>query len=87
MDTQLFKSYLQIERKQITFDLRENLQGTFLRITESGHHHYNTIIIPTSGLEQFRDALNEVIKFNNAPVGRRNGPPIFEVSSASTPDT
>ena len=69
METQLFQAHLRVERKQITFDLKENPQGTFLRITEEVSRGRNSIVIPTSGLEQFRDALNEVIKFNQAPVG------------------
>jgi hypothetical protein len=80
MDTQLYKADLRVERKQFTFDLKENPQGTFLRITESGRDHYNAIIIPVTGLEQFRDALNEVVQFNQTsgggrpivPLGRRN---------------
>jgi hypothetical protein len=69
MDAQLFKAHLQVERKQITFDLRENPRGTFLRITEEVSGRRNSIIIPTTGLEQFRDSLNEMIKFTQAPVG------------------
>jgi DNA-binding PadR family transcriptional regulator len=71
MDTQLYKTLLRIERKQFIFDLKENPRGTFLRITESGHDHYNAIVIPVTGLEQFRDSLNEVILFNQTPVGSR----------------
>ena len=70
MDTQLYESHLQVERKQITFDLKENLQGTFLRITEEVSGRRNTIIIPATGLELFRDTLNEVINFDQTPVGR-----------------
>lgn len=76
METQLYESHLQVERKQITFALKENPQGTFLRITEEVSGRRNAIIIPASGLEQFRDALNETIKFNQTPpvlpLGRRN---------------
>jgi hypothetical protein len=81
METQLRTSHLQIERKQFTFDLKENPQGTFLRITEvvrNGRH--NSIIIPIAGLEEFRDALNTVVPFSQTlvgskpvlPLGRRN---------------
>ena len=80
MDTHLRTDHLQVERKQITFDLKENLQGAFLRITEEVSGHRNSIIIPATGLELFRDSLNEVIKFSKTPVqsgtvlplGRRN---------------
>jgi hypothetical protein len=83
MDAQLRKIHLRIERKEFTFDLKENPQGAFLRITEevsSGRR--NSIIIPTTGLELFRDSLNEVIEFNKAPVESRAilslGQPIIE---------
>ena len=69
MDTQLHKTHIRVERKYFTFDLKENLQGTFLRITEevnSGRR--NSIVIPVTGLELFRDSLNEVIKFDKTPV-------------------
>ena len=70
MDTQLRTAHLRVERKQFTFDLTENLRGTFLRITEEvGCGRRNSIIIPMTGLELFRDSLNEVIKFNHIPVG------------------
>ena len=85
MDTQLHAAHLQIERKQFTFELKENSQGTFLRITEevrSGRR--NSIIIPTTGLEQFCDALNEVIKFNQTPVGSRTILPLGR-QNAETP--
>lgn len=69
MDTQLRTARLRVERKQFTFDLKENLQGTFLRITEEVSGRRNSIVIPASGLELLRDSLNEVINFNQTPVG------------------
>jgi hypothetical protein len=69
MDTQLRNAHIRIERKRFTFDLKENLQGAFLRITEevnSGRR--NAIVIPLSGLELFRDSLNEVLQFHTSPV-------------------
>jgi hypothetical protein len=72
MDAQLRKIHIRVERKQFTFDLKENLQGTFLRITEEvGTGRRNSIIIPMTGLELFRDTLNEVIEFNKTPVESR----------------
>lgn len=83
MDTQLRTAHLQIERKQFTFDLKENLQGTFLRITEeAGSGRRNAIIIPMTGLELFRDALNEVIKFNKTPVESRTILPLGQRNAA-----
>ena len=72
MDTQLRKIHIRVERKQFTFDLKENLQGTFLRITEEVNNgRRNSIVIPATGLELFRDALDEVIKFDKTPAGSR----------------
>ena len=72
MDRQLRNAHIRIERKEFTFDLKENLQGTFLRITEEvGTGRRNSIIIPMTGLELFRDTLNEVIEFNKTPVESR----------------
>jgi len=70
MDTHLHSAQIRVERKYLTFDLKENPSGTFLRITEEGHSgHRNSIVIPATGLELFRDALNDVIKFSKTPVG------------------
>jgi predicted ATP-grasp superfamily ATP-dependent carboligase len=66
VDTQLQNHSLRVERKHFTFDLRENPRGKFLRIVEEVNGRYDAIIIPLTGLEQFRDALNEVIKFSKS---------------------
>ena len=56
------RSTLQVERKRFTFDLCENQRGQFLRIVEEVGGRQDAIVVPVSGLEQFRDALDEVIK-------------------------
>jgi hypothetical protein len=88
VDTHLHSTQIRIERKQFAFDLKENPQGTFLRITEtvqSGHR--DSIVIPASGLELFRDALNEVIKFNKTPVESRTILPLGQRNAETpTPD-
>jgi hypothetical protein len=66
MDTQLLGEKIQIERKQFFFDLKENPRGRFLRITEDVGGRRDTIIIPSTGLEAFRDMLDEVIRANEA---------------------
>jgi len=53
---------LRVERKQFTFELKENPRGQFLRITEEVGGRRDAIIIPLSGVEQFRDTLDEVIR-------------------------
>jgi PurA-like ssDNA and RNA-binding protein len=87
METQFRAAHLRIERKQFIFDLRENLQGTFLRITEvvgSGRH--NSIIILTAGLELFRNSFNEVIKFSNTPIESPTILPLGRQNAETTPD-
>lgn len=52
---------LTIERKHFTIEFRENERGRFLRITEEAHGRRNTVIIPSTGLEAFEDALDDVL--------------------------
>ena len=66
METQLLSEKIQIERKQFFFDLKENPRGRFLRITEDVGGRRDTIIIPSTGLEAFRDMLDEVIRANES---------------------
>jgi len=59
---QLLSERIQIERKQFFFDLKENPQGRFLKITEDVGGRRNTIIVPSTGLTDFRDMVESVIK-------------------------
>jgi hypothetical protein len=63
-ESQLHTHSLRVERKHFTFDLSENPRGRFLRIIEEVGGCHDIIIIPLTGLEDFRDQLNEVIKFS-----------------------
>lgn len=62
MQEQLLSERIQIERKQFFFDLKENPQGRFLKITEDVGGRRNTIIVPSTGLELFRETLDHVIE-------------------------
>ena len=62
MQEQLLSERIQIERKQFFFDLKENPQGRFLKITEDVGGRRNTIIVPSTGLTDFRDMVESVIK-------------------------
>jgi len=64
VDTQLQNQSIRVERKHFTFDLRENPRGRFLRIIEEVNGRRDAIIIPLTGIEEFRDQLNEIIKFS-----------------------
>ena len=61
MDTILESREIQIERKHFFIEYRENERGRFLRITEDAHGRRNTVIIPSTGLEDFERALDEVL--------------------------
>jgi len=61
MDTTLSSRELQIERKHFSIELRENDRGRFLRITEEAQGRRNTVIIPSTGLDDFENALDEVL--------------------------
>lgn len=62
MENTLFSEKIQIERKQFFFDLKENPRGRFLRITEDVGGRRDTIIIPSTGLDLFRDTIEQAIK-------------------------
>jgi len=56
---------IQIERKNFVFTLKENPRGRFLRITEDVGGRRDTIIIPATGLEDFKKLLDEMVKLSN----------------------
>ena len=53
---------VQIERKTFVFTLKENPRGRFLRISEDAGGRRDTIIIPSTGLEEFKKLLDEMVK-------------------------
>jgi hypothetical protein len=58
----LKSSSVQIERKTFIFSLKENPRGRLLRITEDIAGRHNSIIIPATGLADFKKVLDEIIK-------------------------
>ncbi|MDQ2867520.1 MAG: DNA-binding protein [Verrucomicrobiota bacterium] len=61
MDNIIEGKELQIERKYFYVEFRENERGRFLRITEEAHGRRNTIIVPSTGLEDFTAAIDDVL--------------------------
>jgi len=53
---------IQIERKSFSFALRENPRGRFLRITEDVSGRRDHIIVPATGLEEFKRVLDDMVK-------------------------
>jgi hypothetical protein len=60
----------QVERKFITVTLKENPRGRFLRITEEAGSKRSSVIIPITGLDDFKRVINEMAQAaaeNSAP--------------------
>ena len=53
---------VQIERKTFVFTLKENPRGRFLRITEDVSGRRDTIIIPATGLGEFKRLLESMVE-------------------------
>ncbi len=66
MDKELFNESVQIERKYLSFNLKENQRGRFIRITEDVGGRRDAVVIPASGLEAVRDILNKAIEADKA---------------------
>lgn len=61
MDNIIASKELQVERKHFFVEFRENERGRFLKIVEEAHGRRNTIIIPSTGLDEFTAAVDEVL--------------------------
>jgi hypothetical protein len=61
MDNILATREIQVERKHFYIEFRENDRGQFLRITEEAHGRRNTIIVPSTGLDEFATMVDEVL--------------------------
>src|SRR3982751_2881399 len=53
---------IQIERKTFIFTLKENPRGRFLRITEDVNGRRDNVIIPATGLEEFRKVFEDMMR-------------------------
>jgi hypothetical protein len=65
---------IQVERKTIVVKLNENRRGRFLRIQEENEVKRNCVIIPVSGLAEFKRLIDEMVKANSEiPAKSQNG--------------
>lgn len=62
MDDTIFSEKIQIERKVFFFDMKENDRGVLVRITEDVRGRRDTIIVPASGLREFRESIDNMIE-------------------------
>ena len=66
---------VQIERKTFLFSLKENPRGRFLRITEDVNGRRDNIIIPATGLDEFKRIFDEMVKTSNEKPIKTEGEP------------
>ncbi len=58
--TVLASEKLHIENKTIYVDLKENDGGKFLQVAEISNDRRSTVVIPSTGLDVFIEALTKV---------------------------
>jgi hypothetical protein len=71
----LKSSEIQIERKFFVVTLKENPRGRFLRITEEVGGKRNSIIIPATGLNDFKKFMDEMVKASDE-IPAKDGTPL-----------
>ena len=57
---------IQIERKTFVISLKENPRGRFLRITEDVGGRRDTIILPATGLGEFKRVVDEMVRASDS---------------------
>jgi hypothetical protein len=65
---------LQIERKAFVFALKENPRGRFLRITEDVGGRRDSIIVPATGLDEFKRVIDEMAKISSSTPSKTQQP-------------
>ncbi len=56
---------IQVERKTFLLVLKENARGRFLRITEDVGGRRDSIIVPSTGLEDFKRVVDDMLRASN----------------------
>jgi hypothetical protein len=67
---------IQVERKTFILMLKENARGRFLRITEDVGGRRDTIIVPSTGLEDFKKAVEIMLQASNETPPK--SPPVLD---------
>lgn len=65
---------IQIERKTFVIALKENPRGRFLRITEDVGGRRDTIIIPSTGLADFKKVIDEMVRASDETPSKNPAP-------------
>src|SRR3954453_6832288 len=66
---------IQIERKTFIFTLKENPRGRFLRITEDVNGRRDNVIVPSTGLDEFKKIIDAMVKANTDIPEKGQGQP------------
>lgn len=64
MEQKLISKTFKVEQKTFYFDLKENMNGRFLRITEASGRR-SSIIIPDSGFQEFIGIISSITNKND----------------------
>jgi hypothetical protein len=65
---------IQIERKTFVISLKENPRGRFLRITEDVGGRRDTIILPATGLADFKRVVDEMVRASDSSPSKTPAP-------------
>jgi hypothetical protein len=65
---------IQVERKTFILVLKENARGRFLRVTEDVGGRRDSIIVPSTGLEDFKKAVETMLEASNATPAKAVAP-------------
>lgn len=76
MEKVLRTEKITVERKQFFFHLKENERGRFLRITEDVNGRRDTIIIPSTGLDEFARIAQEMADTEHHAVAAASAEPV-----------
>lgn len=72
----VFSKTLRIESKTIFVDVKENSNGTYLKLAErSTRGDRSTVVMAISGVRELRDALNEVLEMESISEPKPPKPP------------
>ena len=63
MEGPLYTEKIEIDRKIFFVDLKENVRGKYLKITEDVGGRRDTIIVPIDAVQQLVDALQKSLDF------------------------
>ena len=71
----------QVERKTFVLVLKENARGRFLRVTEDVGGRRDSIIVPSSGLDDFKRVVDDMVKAaKDIPIPAPPKPPLEAIT-------